>query len=653
MTKLIRNKLFGGAAIGLIITLLIGAISAGFGSAFQNWHLRLADTLYTYENPSDDIVIIAIDDKSTEAIPLGLGRFTQWERDNYANLLTALENDKPAVVAFDLLFNNPGLRNEPDDQFAAAIEQAGNVVLEFAADEQSAIFPQEKFAENATLGLVWGSPDVDGVYRDIPIHYEKYDSLSLAAVKAFKDKEADLPTTDEKLKINYFANPFGYQMVSFIDVIDGNVPPGTFKDKLVFVGLVSFKEIQDTALTPRSNEIPMPGVEIHANVAQTILDGKFLSQQGRISELIMIALISIALTIAFNYLGIIFSVLLALAAVFGYIFAAQFAFRRGLILNMLTPFAAILFSYLFAWVYRYFVADKNKREMKSAFGHYVSDQLVEEISKNPEMVKLGGEKKIVTVFFTDIKDSTKISEQRDIESWVAQLNEYFTVMENVVKQLGGTLDKYEGDAIMGFWNAPVSQKDHMLLAYSAAMEMKKALKFLHQKWEKQGKPLLEFRMGINTGEAIVGNFGSESRFDYTVMGDVVNTASRLESSANKAYGTSIMIDGVKYADIEKLSTIVARKIDTVLLPGKNEPVGIFELICLRKDVTPEINETVKTYATGLAAYNRKEWGIAIEAFKSLKNDPPSQVMLERCEKLQKGEQVSGLDEKMIFRIANK
>ena len=153
---------------------------------------------------------------------------------------------------------------------------------------------------------------------------------------------------------------------------------------------------------------------------------------------------------------------------------------------------AIVLTFLASWVYKYTIADKKKREMKSAFGHYVSKKLVDEISKNPDMVKLGGEKREVTVFFSDIKDSTKISEKMDTEIWVAQMNEYFTMMESVIKQLGGTIDKYEGDAIMGFFNAPIPQENHVILAHITALEMKKALGRLHQKWEKESKPLLEF-----------------------------------------------------------------------------------------------------------------------------------------------------------------
>ena len=349
---------------------------------------------------------------------------------------------------------------------------------------------------------------------------------------------------------------------------------GLFDDKIVLVGPTSSKEIHDEHLTPRSNTTPMPGIEFRANEIQTILQQKFLANQSTFSQILTILAIALVLTIILNYVGIVLSIIITITAIFAYFFSAHFFFKKGLILNMVYPFAAIILSYLASWVYKYFITDKKKREIKSAFSHYVSDKLVDEIAKNPDLVKLGGEKRVVTVFFSDIKDSTSISEQTDITSWVAQINEYFTVMEKVIKEFSGTVDKYEGDAIMCFWNAPIEQKDHIALAYRTALKMRETLKALNQKWQAEGRPTLEIRIGINTGEAIVGNFGSHDRFDYTVMGDTVNTASRIEKS-NKEYNTHILVAGFETQLSQEEFDL--KEIDEVVLRGKKKSTKIYEL----------------------------------------------------------------------------
>ncbi len=697
LKNILKNRVSAGAAIGLIIAIFLGVLNAF--SVFNGLNLKFTDSLYTKNQPSKDIIIIAIDEKSTMPQPDGLGYYASWSRKNFTTMLEKLKNENPKVIAFDILFRTPTqgissedlqsiqteigtqasnkarfelyekffsensnpLKNKTDEDFAKKLEEFDNIILAFNGDPNGQAYPLKKFIQNSTLGNVNSAQDSDGIMRRAkPITYiendkKYYDDIALASAKSFLGKEKiELPLEDDNLMVNYFADPFGFPAVSFVDVMNGNFEAGMFKNKIALIGVNSFRANEDRVNTPKSNTLPMPGVEFIANEIQTIIDGDFLTNQSKIAQIITILTIAILLTIAYNFLGITLSIILALSAIGIEIAAAHFAYSRGLIINMVYPFLAIMLSYLASWVYKYFIADKNKRELKSAFGHYVSGELVEQISKNPDIVKLGGEKRIVTVFFSDIKDSTAHSEKTPIESWVSQINEYFTVMEGIVKSFGGTLDKYEGDAVMGFWNAPIAQEDHVLKAYLAALAMRRALKRLHEKWQPEGRPLIEFRIGINTGEALVGNFGSIDRFDYTVMGDTVNTASRLESSANKSYGTMAMVGGFdKNISAENLSKVILREIDTVLLPGKKEPVVLFELLGLAEENNDVIKTKLKTYADGLAAYKKKDFTTAANFFKTLPDDAPSKVMLARCEILSQGKIVNELDANMAFRILNK
>jgi adenylate cyclase len=694
---LLKNKAISAVLVGAAIALFLTIFS--FTNLFNSWHLKIADTLYTNNQSSDEIVIIGIDEKSTYPTPEGLGQFSKWSRDNYVDLLDILGDD-PKTIVFDILFdsqtqeipiqmikdlkygnidltyeefideNSSILDNSIDKSLTEKFHETENLVLAFTSNHGYPIFPLNKFSQNAKLGDVLAEVDDDGITRKVPIYYKDenyYSDIAVAAVQEYLDaedlnsthitpdsltiksatKEIQIPLENEQMNMSFFEDP-GYSHIPFVDVINGNFEEGAFKDKIVLIGVTELRSIQDTVTTPLSESKIIFGVEFRANEIQTILDEKFLTNQSTIGKTATIAIISIALALIIMHLGAILSTVIAIAAIVGYYMLAHVFFRTGLIVNMVYPFMAIILTFLASWVYKYTIADKKKREMKSAFGHYVSDKLVEEISKNPDLVKLGGEKRQVSVFFSDIKDSTKMSEQIDTALWVAQMNEYFTMMEKVIKQVGGTIDKYEGDAIMGFFNAPIPQENHQALAHLCALEMKKALAILHKKWEPEGKPLLEFRIGINTGEAIVGNFGSADRFDYTVMGDTVNVASRLESSANKTYGTKIMASGFENSD-----QIVVREIDIVLLPGKTEPVKLYELICTATELTEELKTAIQTYAAGLEAYRNKDFTTAIANFEKLATDPPAQIMLARCQALAKGEQVAGLEDNMVFRIFNK
>lgn len=698
LSHFLKNKALAGVGIGLLITLLILPLSVF--KVFDSLHLHFADSLYTLNEPSDEIVIIAVDDKSTQSPPTGFGLFQQWNRERFTDVMEVLEKEKAKVIAIDFTFRASsqsvpkekfyeleeeiyelsnkeklqkfedfltGFKSSLDDPIDMALaekfQKFDNLILaaSISGDTQQLLKPLLEFSVNAGLGLINAELDSKGILRqsipyfNFPEENKTYPDLGVAAAEQYLGKEnLALPLEDGKLNVNFFGDPYSYKMIPFVDVVNEQFPPDTFKDKIVLIGSTSSKVIHDEYYTPRSNVSPMPGIEFRANEIQTILDGKFLNNQSTFGQILAIAIVSVLLAIALNYLGIILGVLISLGMIAVYIFAAHFFYSRGLILNMFYPFLAIILTYLAAWVYKYFVADKSKREIKSAFGHYLSTELVDQIAKNPDIVKLGGEKKIITVFFSDIKDSTAHSEKTEITSWVSQMNEYFTAMENVLKAYGGTLDKYEGDAVMGFFNAPLDQTNHVLRAYLTAISMQKALMKLHEKWKLETKPLIEFRLGINTGEALVGNFGSKDRFNYTAMGDTVNTASRLESAANKTYGTKMMIAGFNgILSAEDAAKIVMREIDTVLLPGKKEPVNLFELVGLREESNESMSKILNAYAQGLLAYRKKDFVQATENFKACGEDNPAKIILTRCEILMKGEQISELDEKMVFRILNK
>jgi adenylate cyclase len=253
--------------------------------------------------------------------------------------------------------------------------------------------------------------------------------------------------------------------------------------------------------------------------------------------------------------------------------------------------------------------------------------------KDPTKLKLGGDKKDLTVLFSDIRGFTSISEKLPPEELVRLLNEYLTAMTNVVFKYEGLLDKYMGDAIMAVFGAPLDQPDHPQRACWTALNMMSELHRLQNKWQEEGRPALNIGIGINTGDMVVGNMGSEMRFDYTVMGDMVNLGSRLEG-INKEYGSNIIISEFTYKAVKEI--MCCRELDSVRVKGKKLPVKIYELLGKKKDEN-KWNDFIAGFEKGLALYRAAKWDEAISSFQKVlairAEDEASRIYIERCKNL--------------------
>jgi adenylate cyclase len=291
-----------------------------------------------------------------------------------------------------------------------------------------------------------------------------------------------------------------------------------------------------------------------------------------------------------------------------------------------------LLSFVGHNLYHYILTQHERRMIQGAFSHYVPAKVVSEILENPDKLQLGGEERVVSVMFSDVAGFTSISERLTPAELVNLLNEYLTEMTEIVLAHDGIIDKYEGDAIMAEFGVPVHFDNHAFMACSAALQMQKKLAYLRQKWQKEGKPLLKARIGINTGEVIVGNMGSKNVFDYTVMGDHVNLGSRLEG-ANKFYGTYIMISEFTYDEIK--DDFYTRELDLIRVKGKEQPIKVFELIASKRErINEKFLEMLNLYAQGLEYYKSQQWDDAINCFESclklVPEDTPSTEYRSRC-----------------------
>jgi adenylate cyclase len=309
---------------------------------------------------------------------------------------------------------------------------------------------------------------------------------------------------------------------------------------------------------------------------------------------------------------------------------ATFAFGRiwldqvGISLALILPALAIIAT-------KFVSEESQKRFIKSAFSHYLSPHVIDEIIKNPESLNLGGEMREISIFFSDVAGFSTISEKLTPPQLVTLLNEYLSAMTDIILGYDGTVDKYEGDAIIAFFGAPHPYPDHAIKLVLSAIDMKKRLAEMREVWRKVGQQELRVRMGMNTGNAVVGNMGSRTRMDYTMMGDSVNLAARLEG-ANKYYSTYAMISENTY--LQARDHIEARELDLIKVVGKNEPIRVYELLGKKDNLPDYMMEMLRKYYEGLELFRVRDWKGARTAFraglKSVEDDGPCKTYVERC-----------------------
>ncbi len=401
-------------------------------------------------------------------------------------------------------------------------------------------------------------------------------------------------------------------------------------DRLVLVGLTATGS-QDIGAIPLHNEYPRVGT--YQNTVNTIISRQFITRVNKPVNLILMLVIAVAMGFFIQRLNAKKSlvvtlsvfVLLNLAIMLAFSYLNIWFEQLGLSLAMVMPSMGIISI-------KFMKEESQKRFIKSAFSYYLSPSVIDEIIEEPESLKLGGEDREITIFFSDVRSFSTISEKFSPQELVVRLNEYFTEMTDIILGYGGTVDKFIGDAIMAFYGAPIIMRDHPLKAVLAAVDMKKRLRELQEKWRKAGMEEFHARIGIHSGKATVGNMGSRSRMDYTIMGDAVNLASRLEG-ANKYYGTSAMLSGSTYEGARE--HIDVRHLDVIRVVGKTEPVSIYELLGKRGALPDKIYAMLEKYDRGREHFINRDWKEARQLFrqgiKVVPDDGPCLKYIERCE----------------------
>jgi len=499
-------------------------------------------------------------------------------------------------------------------------------------------------------------PDSDGTVRWVPlaIRYgdDIYPHLSVEAVRLFLDSppltinvaeygvdsiqlgRLTIPTDEKgRMLINFRGPQKTFPHYSFVDVMNGTVPASALKDKIVLVGATAIG-IYDMRVTPYSGVFP--GIEINATIIDNILMNDALTRPDWIAVFDIVTILVFGLLLSYLAARVrpLSATLITIVMFAAYAIVNEYIFVTWKIwLTAIYPGMTMVLVFGGVITYRIMTEEKKKKEIKNAFGRYVSPSLVNDILKDPAKLVLGGEERRLTVLFSDIRGFTTISESLEPKALVKLMNDYLTPMTDVVLDTGGTVDKYMGDAIMAFWGAPVWQEDHQIRACNAALSMMERLGELQKEWSTRGIPKIDIGIGLSTGNLTVGNMGSTTRFDYTVMGDSVNLGSRLEGM-NKEYGTHIIVPKFTYEDVK--DHFILRSLDSIKVKGKNVPIKIYELMG-RNDAGDRLREVIGLFETGLSAYMSRDWDKAELYFnKTLEaapGDGPSKVFLARVKSL--------------------
>ena len=619
-----------GIYIALVVAIALSVLHVRHFRFFEVLEEKTLDLRFTMRGkvaPGPETVIAVIDEKSINK----LGRFP-WPRSVWGRVVDRLTEEGSKVIVFDVFFSERE-SVESDDLFQRAIMRSGRVILPVVFDFSETGYKESGFTgkkldfmtpsaysilKNAdepflplkakmvlptllrfsafakALAHINMIPDMDGTIRweVLAIQYQGdyYAPIGLQAARLYRGLKSEDLALDYRgsvqlgdttipvdgfgrMLINFRGPNNTFPMYSISDILDRTIRARAFRDKIVLIGATA-QGIYDLRVTPFSTN--MAGIEKHASVVDTILRKDFI-YRTEATVIPLILLFAGILGIYLPRLGAKAGAGLFLALFVGYGWIVYYLFiSKGIWFNFVYPSSALVFGYTSQTAYRFFTEERRARDIRKMFSSYVSKRIVDELIRDPSKARLGGERKEITVLFSDIRGFTSFSEKHQPEEVVSMLNEYLGAMTDIVFKYDGTLDKFIGDAIMALWGAPIGQPDHAERAVRCALAMGEKLGELQKKWADEGKPVLDTGIGINTGEMVVGNMGAEEKkMDYTVIGDHVNLGARVES-LTRQYNNHIIITEFTY---EKVKDIVeVNKLGSVTVKGKERPLVIYDLV---------------------------------------------------------------------------
>jgi len=665
-------------AISFSISLLLY-----FSNILYFFELKSFDIFSRVLNPvksPEDIVVIRIDQESIDALSKE-GVNWPWPRQIYAPIIEHLS--EASAVFIDLLYSESSSYGVEDDViFANAVKKASNVYLPFFLSKNrrplkteernflanssitgasnifytyhsvtAPIYPLQESAKG--FGNVSINPDDDGVYRKIPLlfqiedmtvpnlifsYFMKNNAITYGNGMIYYD-QYKIPLSEGSALLRYYRESF--KTFSLVDILNANLSkkssdslpgPDFFKNKFVLIGPTA-AGLMD--LKPTSVSSVSTGVHINATFLANLKTHTFFKPAGR--SIVLFIMLVIVMTTSYFVLShhslaknlAVFAILfIAVIAICGILFSSSYYFPA------VYPVVALIVSYIAATVYSYASEGRERLFIRKTFSRYMDKKIVDYVLQHPDIIKPGGQRTRITVSFADIAGFTTISEQSTPENVSMILHAVLNALTEVIISEQGVIDKYIGDCVMAFWGAPLASENDEVNGCKAALKCISSIEDINIDLVKTGLKPISIRVGINSGDVIAGNLGSDRLFDYTVIGDAVNLASRLES-VNKIFGTSIIISENTLSKTN--DHFFVRELGLVEVKGKAKPVRIYELIGTRTHIKPETAELVNRYNEGFVCFVSGQFAEGIDIFsnllKTFPDDGPSIFYLKKCEEL--------------------
>jgi adenylate cyclase len=582
------RKLLGGMVAAAIVGGLV------YFSLLDSWELGALDQMFRFRGPRAPVapvVVINIDEDSFDELNVGW----PFPRALHGTLVEMIASGEPLLIALDLVFPEPSVRGAEDDkELGDSVKRAKNVVLGAAIttvsegfyEKQDQNFPLPVIREGAlAVAPLNMDPDSDAVVRRVPLRHRLGEPRRLSAHDTYMDgldvtlarlaaarglAVAPIPP-DKEIIINYRGPRGTFPYVPYHRVVKGDIDPKVFKGKIVLVGVTSPVQ-HDIFPTPFERGGMMPGVEIHAHALDTIMRGDYIrSAPSWLSMALAVVLAPLGawLVVRLRALRAFAAVAAVGVGLIGITYAA-FAYSHTWFMAV-APVGGLVLGYSITSVENFIREQREKKRLSQFF----SPDVLREIVRHGEGVNLGSARRLITVFFSDLRGFTSLSEKMEPEIVAEMLKEYLSEMTQVVFQHKGTVDKYIGDCVMAIWNAPFEDPDHAVNAVRTALDFQERTLAVSAKWEEKLGGKIRNGCGINTGEAVVGTMGSRQRLEYTAIGDTVNLAARLES-VTKDYNTSIIISESTYDYVK--GDFMTRELGAVTVKGKTRPVKIFAVL---------------------------------------------------------------------------